>query len=248
MNFPIEIYFIFFVVALIYSSVGHGGASAYIAIFALFGFASTKIVSIPLALNIVVASISFINYYRTGYFKINLLLPFVISSIPFAFIGGMIEIPEMVFNFLISIALFFSGARLLFVKDVKIFKEPKKISFILSAVIGAALGLISGMIGIGGGVFLSPLILFFGWANTKETAAVSSAFIVLNSIAGILSHSTRGNFDFNLIFPFLFVVLIGGYFGSILGSAKLSVRRLQTILGIILLSVGIKTFLPFFVS
>ena len=248
MFIPIEIYFLFFLIALLYSSVGHGGASGYIAIFALFGIASPKLVSSATCIKYNCRINKFYKLLQVRIFSKKLLLPFVLTSIPAAFIGGLIKISEPTFDLLLSVALILSGIRLLFLREIKTSKVDSQIPLKTTLTIGMILGFAAGVLGIGGGVFLSPLLLFFGWANAKQTAATSSAFIVLNSISGLASQTIKGNFNFELIIPFIAIVFVGGFLGSRLGSSKLSFRKLQAILGIVLLFAGIKTIFPLIIA
>lgn len=210
LHLPIHIYPFFFIVALLYSSVGHGGASGYLALFAIFGVVSPAVAPIALALNIIVATTSFLIYRHSGYFSFRLLLPFIVSSIPAAFMGGWIRITDETFALMLGSILLLIGLRLLLFRKVeqKLNVTGSKI-WMLGIPIGLILGGIAGMIGIGGGVFLSPVILLLGWADVKRTAAVSSAFIVLNSISGLTGHIIRGNVYFE---PLLMIggVVIGG--------------------------------------
>ena len=236
---PIEIYFFFFLIAMLYSSVGHGGASGYIAVLSIFGILSSSLTSIPLALNVIVASTSFYHFYKSGFFDAKLLIPFIITSIPASYVGGLISVPKNIFEIILSITLILASARLFLFNKVKI-ENNFKYSIPFSLLIGLVLGFISGLIGIGGGVFLSPIILFFGWANSKTTAATSSAFIILNSMSGLFANAYKGNFNFEIILPFIFVVIGGAYLGALIGTQKLSAKKLQSVLGLVLLVSGIK--------
>lgn len=243
LHLPIHIYPFFFMVALLYSSVGHGGASGYLALFAIFGIVSPAIAPIALTLNVIVASTSFLMYRQGGYFSFSLLLPFIVSSIPAAFIGGWIRITDETFAVMLGAILLFTGVRLLLFRKVeqKITISRRTI-WMLGVPIGLLLGGIAGMIGIGGGVFLSPVILLLGWADVKRTAAVSSAFIVLNSISGLTGHIVRGNVYFE---PVLFIgaaVITGGLLGSYMGANRISQKQLQIALGIVLVIASLKLF------
>lgn len=237
--FPIEIYFLFFVMSALYSSVGHGGASAYIAVLTIFGIYSRELINIPLVLNVFVASVSFYHFYKNGFFKKDLLLPFVLTSVPASFIGATLKISDNTFKIILAIALILSAIRLLFLNKVQV-KIRIKQTFLISAIIGLVLGLVSGLIGIGGGIFLSPIILFLGWGDTKTTAATSSAFIVLNSMSSLIAITIKKSFNYELLIPFIIVVLFGGYFGALFGNREISVRKLQFILGVVIFISGIK--------
>ncbi|MBI4535314.1 MAG: sulfite exporter TauE/SafE family protein [Ignavibacteriae bacterium] len=242
LNIPLEIYPFFLLVAFLYSSVGHGGASGYLAIFALFGVTSPAIAPIALALNIVVASTSCFNYYRGGYFSLELLLPFIVSSVPAAFLGGFVSIPQMVFSVLLGIALLLAAVRIAFLTRTvgEVSHPARRTLWFWGLTIGATLGLVSGMVGIGGGVFLSPLLLLLRWADVKRTAATSAAFIVLNSVSGLSGHIARSNFDAGSALPLAVVVIVGGYAGSRLGAHNFPARALQGLLAIVLVLACVK--------
>ncbi len=236
---------LFFGVALLYSSVGHGGASGYLALFALLGIATSRIVPIALTLNILVAGIGFFNYSRRGFFSFKLLLPFVLASIPAAYIGGSIQLPTHIFGMILGSALLAAAVRMLFLHEVHATAESTMNRWPISLTLGGVLGLISGLVGIGGGVFLSPILLFMKWADAKQTAAVSAAFIVLNSMSGLAGHLSRGNIEYEALFSVAAVVLGGGLIGSYLGARFARPRVLQILLGIVLLIAGGKLLLPF---
>lgn len=240
---------LFFLVAALYSSVGHGGASGYLALFALSGMAAPSVIPVALVLNIAVAAISFFNYCRGGYFSFSLLLPFVVTSMPAAYLGGLMAVGDETFRLSLGLALLLVAARLLFIRELpqRSSSMSRTKQWLLAASIGLALGLLSGMVGIGGGVFLSPVILFLGWADIKGTAAVSSAFIVVNSVSGLLGHIARGaNIELPIVILVAAVVL-GGFLGSRLGARRLSTKHLQLALGLVLVVAGGKLILPWLV-
>lgn len=228
------------IVAFLYSSVGHGGASGYLAIMALFGTQPELMKSSALILNLFVAGLAFIAYYKAGHFRLKLLLPFVLGSIPMSFLGAKMNIDPHLYKILLGICLSFAVFRL-FLKDV-IGKEQHRIAFVWALLIGGFIGFISGMIGIGGGIILSPLLILFGWANLKETAAVSAMFILLNSIsglAGLLSSGIQLNPE---IYSWIVTGIVGAVLGSYLGSFKFSLQKLQFILASVLLFAIVKLF------
>lgn len=232
----------FFVVAFLYSSVGHGGASGYLALLALFGVVSPEIIPVVLILNIVVASTGWWQYTRNGYFSWRLLFPFALTSIPMAFIGGTLHVSQAIFSLLLGIALVLSALRLTVMKEIHatIRSEDNRPVWMIGLPLGAMLGLLSGMIGIGGGVFLSPLLLFLKWSDAKRTAAISAAFIVLNSLSGLAGKLVNTTLDLSSAIPLLIVVAAGGFLGSHTGAAKLKPRLLQGTLAIVLLMAGAK--------
>ncbi len=245
---PWQILPIFFLVAFMYAMVGHGGASGYLALFALLGFAQPQVAPIALSLNIVVSTTGFVNYYRGRHFSLQLLLPFVVASIPGAFIGGWIPISSQLFSFLLGIALFLASLRIFILRDIreKPLKEGDRTIWMLGLPIGFVLGFFSGLLGIGGGIFLSPVILLLRWADAKKTAAVSSAFILLNSISGLFGHIARGNFYWETALTLAGVVFMGGFLGSYLGSRQMKVAGVQTALGFVLIIASIKLVLKYF--
>ncbi|MEP7267506.1 MAG: sulfite exporter TauE/SafE family protein [Saprospiraceae bacterium] len=179
-----------FLVAFLYSSVGHGGASGYLALMAFFSFAPETMWPTALMLNIFVSLIAFIQYYRSGHFKWQLFWPFAIASIPAAFIGGLIVVDAKIYKTILGVLLLFPVVRLGGVK-FNAEETQKEQKLFTSLIIGALIGLFSGMIGIGGGIILSPIILLLHWANMKQTAAVSALFILVNSMAGLAGLSQR---------------------------------------------------------
>ncbi len=239
---PWEIYPLIFVVAVLYSSVGHGGASGYLALFALFGVAVPAIAPIVLVLNILVASTSFVRYNASGFFSLRKLLPFVCLSIPAAFIGGALHISPELFTFILGVALILSALRIVVVRqDQGVITEPSQLTLWKWGLpIGASLGFISGMTGIGGGVFLSPVLLLARWADVKRSAALASAFIVLNSISGLIGQLTRTTLSLQVLLPLAAVVVTGGAIGSYAGAARLKSRWLQVILSVVLVIAGAK--------
>lgn len=231
----------FFLVAYLYSSVGHGGASSYLALFILFGYAKPDIAPYVLILNIVVAGKTFLTYYKAGYFLPNILLPFVLSSIPFSFLSSLIHLSNSAFSSLLGIALLFASIRLFFLKEpISNISLNKKYLWIIGTTVGSILGTVSGMLGIGGGIFLSPVLLFLGICNSKQTASISSAFIILNSISGLFGKLTYFDIQLQFILPLLFVVFAGAYFGSQKGAFSFSNTTLQKILSTVLFVASVK--------
>jgi uncharacterized membrane protein YfcA len=231
------------IVAFLYSSVGHGGASGYIAVLSLFGLPHEAIASSTLVVNCCVAGLAFFAYQRSGNYKHNIVLPYLILSVPCAFLGAMIPVDKQLFNTLICIILPLTGIRFLLWPNLKGQNEDevKGAPLPLAAIIGGALGLLSGMVGIGGGVFLSPIMILCKFATTKQTAAASALFILVNSLAGIAGRvvNHKLNID-NTLWPFLAAALCGAFFGSYLGSRRFSSTFLKRLLGFVLVLVALK--------
>lgn len=237
-----------FLVAFLYSTVGHGGASGYLAVLSLFAFPTDEMASTALLLNVMVAGIAFYYYYHSGYFSFKLTIPFLLSSVPLAFIGGMINIPKQFYSFLLIIALIAAALRLMIKFDSDTKGNLKYIppSKQLALPIGGAIGFISGVVGVGGGIFLSPIILLLRWANPKFTAATSALFIVVNSIAGISGRIIDGRFTTGTLLPFLVAAILGGLTGSTWGSRKFSNLTLLKLLGIVLIIAAVKLLITSF--
>lgn len=226
---------LFFFVALIYSSVGLGGGSAYTAIMAIFDVNYVLIPTTSLMLNVAVTSVGAANFWRGGHVNWRLIAPFLISSIPMAYLGGSIYLSKQIFYVLLLITLITLAVRIYFFDSLRIslkLKSGQKVVF--SVALGGLLGFIAGAVGIGGGVYLVPLIVMFGFGSEKEAAATGSIFIWVNSLSGLLSRMQRGAFDVGMILPLLAAVVVGGYLGSYMGSFRFSPRVVQKVMGIVI--------------
>jgi len=175
-----------FAVAVLYSSVGHGGASGYLAVMALLAVAPEVTRPTALILNLFVASIAFIQFYRAGHFDLRIFLPFAAGSIPFAFLGGMIHLPTTVYKIILGVTLMLAAIRLAI--NLKSDSEVRTPQIWLCLLIGACLGFVSGLVGVGGGIFLTPILLLMNWTETKKAAGISALFILVNSISGLLGN------------------------------------------------------------
>src|SRR5213592_2563894 len=226
------------VIAFLYSSVGHAGASGYIAAMTLFGLAPTIIRPTALLLNILVASIGALQFWRAGHFTWKLFWPFALLSIPAAYFGGHLQPSASILRILIGLVLLFSAVRLIFRRN-----DPEKIlipSRPTTISVGAGLGFLSGLTGTGGGIFLTPLLLFCRWAHIRQAAAVSALFIWVNSIAGLIGYFTKVRSIPSLGLVLAAAAIIGGIFGSHLGSRHFPVRTISIILATVLLIAGVK--------
>jgi uncharacterized protein len=235
---PVELILLVLVVAFLYSSVGFGGASGYLAAMSFYALSTQLMASTSLALNILVASIAFVAYWQEGHYRSRLLLPFLLASVPAAFLGGYIEVTETIYRTLLYVALSYVGIRLLFFDKLNLQSVHRSIEapwpWILLS--GAGIGLLSGILGLGGGIFLAPVIVLSGWGTPKEAASSSAGFIVVNSISSILGRLLGGNFVFGIYGALLLPAgLIGGLLGARLGSRYLSGPAMRRLLGIILL-------------
>lgn len=232
-----------FAAGLIYSSVGHAGASGYLAAMALFGLAPEVMKPTALFLNILVATIAAVQFFRAGFFTWSVFWPFAVTSIPFAFIGGALSFSGSVYKQVLGLILLFAAYRLFQYRQFAIAGATKPLPVHIAALFGAGIGLLSGAIGIGGGIFLSPLLLFMGWAGTKQTAGVSAAFILVNSVAGIAGHLASVKFLPSDIYLFAIAAVLGGTIGSHLGSKKFANPVLYSLLAVVLLIAGAKLML-----
>lgn len=226
------------VVAWLYSSVGHAGASGYIAVMTLFNMAPAEIKPTALLLNVLVASIASIQFYRAGHFQWNLFWPFALLAVPMAFLGGAMQLPAEWFKRLLGIVLGFS-AFWFFRKpsDEESVQDPP---FGIAVGAGAGIGLLSGITGTGGGIFLTPLLLVMHWAKTKSASAISAPFILLNSISGLSGWIATGGALPNLFWPMAVAVVVGGSIGATLGSFRFPVRTARVLLAVVMLIAAYK--------
>ncbi len=225
-----------FLVAAAYSSVGHGGASGYLAVLSLFGLSPSAMAPSALLLNLLVAGTSFLLYWRSGHFMFALLWPFLLTSVPFAFLGGLTHVSSRAYLVLLSLALTFAAYRLLAAmppRDEKSFARipPLWVAFL----VGAGIGFLSGLIGVGGGIFLSPLMILLKWSDAKRTAAVSAAFIWVNSAAGLYGQMLRKTVDWHWLVWLVAAAFAGGLAGSYLGARLFRGIWVRRILGLVLL-------------
>jgi uncharacterized protein len=217
-----------FIVAFLYSSVGHGGASGYLALMALFGISPLYMRASSLTMNVFVASIALVAFVRAGYFKSRLVYPFLVTSIPMAFLGASVHINNNVYEFILGIFLMFAVIRMLFIPGAVVEKSSHP-PVGIALLIGAVLGFFSGMIGIGGGIILSPLLILMHWATIKESAAASALFILLNSLSGLAALWIQGARFESELFLWVSIGVAGAITGSYLGSTRLKEGKLKYI-------------------
>jgi len=230
-------------VAGAYSSVGLGGGSGYLAIMTLCGISSVVMPSTALTLNLVVTGSAMARYGLAGRLRPSLFLPFLLPAIPCAYLGGTIELPRNLFFALLAITLAivsyltFRSAK---GPEPRIVQSSAVQRWLAGLTAGSVIGLLSGALGIGGGVFLGPLVLLLRWAGPRETAAMTAAFIFFISASGLAGHGSRGVVDLWLVLPLVVAVLIGGTIGAHLGATQLSARAMRRILALILLIASVK--------
>ncbi|MGH8733792.1 MAG: sulfite exporter TauE/SafE family protein [Burkholderiales bacterium] len=228
------------VAAFGYASVGHGGASAYIAAMALAGIAPAEMRPIALLLNIVVSSLGTWKFYRAGHFRWRLFWPFAVVSIPMAYLGGAITLPGQAYKILVGVVLLYAAVQLWRSgksgEEMRAVREPP---LGWAMVIGAAMGLLAGLTGVGGGIFLSPLLLMLGWAGTKQTSAVAAPFILVNSIAGLLAGFVAKSAALpSYVWILAAAVLVGGWLGAEYGSRRFANPVIRRVLAIVLALAG----------
>jgi len=228
--------------ALLYSSVGHAGASGYLAAMALFDMAPAQMKPTALVLNAVVSATATWNFWRAGWFRWRLFWPFAVASIPFAYLGGAITLPDVYYRPLVGAVLAYSAVRLL-MNPTPAQTDPKPPTVPLAVAAGAILGLLSGLTGVGGGIFLSPLIVLAGWGTVREASGVAAPFILVNSLAGLLGRGLSAA-GLPAAVPFwLAAVFVGGAIGSWLGARRLPLLSIRRLLAIVLLLAGGKMLL-----
>jgi len=228
--------------AMLYSSVGHAGASAYLAAMALFNVAPDVMKPTALALNIVVATIATIKFYQADCFSWPVFWPFALTSIPFSFIGGALVLPGSLYKPVVGAVLLYAAYWLLVAKPAAV-ADVRSIPLWAALAAGAVIGLLSGLTGVGGGIFLSPLLLFMGWAKTKQTSGVSAAFILVNSIAGLLGHSSSVASLPGVIPVWAMAAVLGGWMGAEFGSKRIGNTTVRRLLAIVLVIAGLKMIL-----
>lgn len=230
------------VAAFAYASVGHGGASAYIAALALAGIAPQEMRPTALLLNVLVSSIAAYKFYRAGYFRWRLFWPFAVVSIPFAYAGGAITLPGQAYKILVGAVLLYAAWQLWRSgrggEEMRAVREPP---VLWAMAIGAVMGLLAGLTGVGGGIFLSPLLLMLGWAGTKQTSAVAAPFILVNSIAGLAAVViAKGAVLPAYVGVLAPAVLVGGWLGAEYGARRFANPLVRRVLAVVLALAGAK--------
>jgi uncharacterized membrane protein YfcA len=239
---PLVLAAFFFVAALLYASVGHAGASAYLATMAILGVPAEVARPTALSLNIVVASFVSLRFWRAGFVQLRVVLPFVIGSVPAAFIGGAIDVPSEIYEPLLGIVLLVAAAG--FVRTARSTAQetpaPVRVPVLLAVVAGAAIGLVSGLTGTGGGIFLSPLLILAGWATTRQASGIAAVFILANSIAGLAGNVASVGGVPSALPLWILAVLGGAIVGAEIGSRRASPPQLRLALAGVLVIAGLK--------
>lgn len=231
-----------FIVAFLYAAVGHGGASGYLALMAVFGMLPEIMKPTALLLNLFVSLSAFLLFYKEGHFKWKIFLPFALASIPFSFLGGVISLDATIYKKILGILLLIPLVRLAALPN-KDMNDLKQSTLFLSLLIGAFIGFLSGLIGIGGGIILSPVLLLLAWTNQKQTAAISALFIFVNSLSGLAGQLTKGiNFQSEM-FVLVGVAFAGGSVGAWFGARKFNQNILKYLLATVLLMASVKLLL-----
>ena len=234
---------LFLLMAVLYSSVGQGGGSGYLAAMALLGVAPEEIRQTALTLNVVVAGVGVVKFARAGFLDWRLCMPFVVTSVPAAFLGGALSLPPEIFKPVVAVILLWAAGLLLWKPPAPAADPGRRPPLAAALGAGAGIGLLSGLIGIGGGIFVAPLLILKGWASPKPTAALSSAFILVNSLAalaGVFSHTRALP---SLLPLWIGVVAVGGWIGADFGAKRLSPAALQRVLAGVLVLASLKLFL-----
>jgi uncharacterized protein len=227
---------IFFFVALMYSSVGLGGGSSYTALLAIFGAPHQVIPTTSLTMNLIVTFVGMIQFWKKGHGRLGLIIPFLLPSIPMTFLGGSIDVSEFYFKIFLLMTLILVAVRIYIINDLTIsirLSRPQRWVFIFS--LGSVLGFIAGVVGIGGGIYLVPLIIMFGLGTEKEAAAAGTMFIWINSMVGLMSRVSLGGLDLQFVLPLAGAVFLGGLGGSYLGVVKFKPKTIQKVMGGVIL-------------
>lgn len=226
----------FFIVSFIYSSVGLGGGSSYTAIMAITGVSYHIIPSVSLILNLLVTFFGMVNFWRFGYVRYSLVIPFIITSVPLAYFAGSIKLNESFFQVMLLISLVIIAIRIYILNDLVLSIQLTKVQkWFVIIFIGSSLGFIAGAIGIGGGIYLIPLIIILGLGTEKEAAAAGTIFVWSNSLAGLAPRYQFLRFEYDMLLPSILSVIIGGSLGSYFGATKYEPQTIQKIMGIIII-------------
>lgn len=226
---------VFLLIAVAYAAVGLGGGSSYAALMVVFGFGSVSIPNLSLLLNLIVTTVSCFNFIRRGHLRVQLITPFLILSLPLAWFGGALQVPEQVFRLLLALSLVIVLLRIYAWRETALHIHLQRTQiFVLALLMGGLLGFLAGVVGIGGGIFLVPAILVFGLGTMKQAAACGVVFVWLNSLVGLISRSQHNFVDFSAYLPLIIAVFLGGAVGSLIGSSTIDSDKLEKLLGLII--------------
>lgn len=232
-------YGLLFLIAFLYASVGHGGASGYLALMAIFSITPDVMKPTALLLNLFVSLTSFIQFYRGQHFKWKIFFPLALASVPLAFVGGLLVIDGTIYKKILGLLLLIPVARFLFFPNFDV-SEIKKSNITISLIIGGGIGLLSGMIGIGGGIILSPILLLLKWTDQKQTAAISALFIFVNSFSGLAGQLTKGIHFSADMYSYVIIAFCGGLCGAYFGAHRFKQTVLKNVLAVVLLMAAVK--------
>lgn len=232
-----------FAAAALYSAVGHAGASGYLAAMALFGLAPAEMKPAALSLNVLVGALATWRYTRAGFFSRALFVPLALAAVPCAFLGGFLTLPDDIYRPVVGAVLLFAAWRMFADAPVADRGEARPAPLPALLFAGAAIGLLSGLTGVGGGIFLSPLLLFFRWGRTREVSGVAAAFILLNSLAGLAGALSKSPALPEGLPWWALAALLGGLLGTELGTRRLGVVALRRVLALVLVVAGGKMIL-----
>lgn len=231
-----------FITATAYAMVGLGGGTGYLAIMTLVGVSSAQMASTALLLNIVVTGAALLRYGLAGRIRMHVFAPFLVAAVPTSFLGGLVTVQARVFEAVLCVVLVVVAAAMLLTARgaERVVEPPRKTLWSLGPVVGGLVGFLSGFLGIGGGVFLGPVVLFLKWAGTREVAAMNSLFILVVSAVGLAAHGLKGSISIQLVGPLAVAVLAGGLLGAHLGETRLRASTLKRVFAAIILIAAIK--------
>ena len=241
-SMPVWLPVVFFLVALLYATAGLGGGSSYLAILVLIGLSYQVIPQMALVCNVIVSGGGVWHFCRGRHFDWNRVMPFLVLSMPMAFLGGRLQVGKEVFAILLGVSLLAAGTRM-FLRSPN---EPvgrglaESRAWLIGVPVGAALGFLAGIVGIGGGIFLAPVLILTGWANAKQTAAAASLFVLLNSASGFLGQMSKGLLIGEMMIPLAVAVLLGGQIGSRLSAYRLSLAKVRHVLAMMIVVVSLR--------
>ncbi|WP_138514688.1 sulfite exporter TauE/SafE family protein [Rhodoferax bucti] len=235
--------FLILLAALLYASVGHAGASGYLAVMALMTVPPEQMKVSALGLNVLVAMIATVRFYRAGAFSARLFWPLAVASVPMAYIGGTLTLPGHIYKPVVGVLLIYAAVKSFATAKTAATAEIRSVATPILLAVGAALGLLSGLTGVGGGIFLSPILIFYRWASTKIVSGVAAAFILVNSIAALAGVLTNSYAIPSSLPLWAVAALLGGFIGAEFGSRRLGNPNIQRLLALVLLIAGIKMML-----